>query len=456
MAAEQPSARPGKARLLLFAFGDFAFNLHWQSVMLFLLFYYTDALALPMAVAATTYMVASVWDGIANFGAGMLIDRHQHRINYGRLLSFGSLPLGASFMLTYLPPPFVGAWKVAIVLATHLLFRTAYAVVNVGYLAMTARISPDPDDRALVAGGRMLSGSTAAVVVALGTVPLGRLVWGATDNAHAYFGSALVFGLASVAILVVVGSAYRESVAVPAQPVPGQTALLSLWRNRAFVTLMAAMTAMIVAVTVLNKSVLYLFKYLTNDPSAGQLALAAMALVSAISIPLYMLASRGTGLRHLWLTAAAGGIFLLFLFGMIDIHRARPLQLFLIAMQVVSVGLNFVFWALLPNTIEYGERETGTHVEAGVFGMAALLQRVAIGFATAILGWSFSAAGYVANVRQSAQTLAGMKAVVVLVPIVFLGISCIAMALSPLGRSRAGSVGWLRLRTRSRPDPKQS
>jgi hypothetical protein len=38
------TGRPSKARLLLFAFGDFAFNLFWQSIMLFLLFYYTDAL----------------------------------------------------------------------------------------------------------------------------------------------------------------------------------------------------------------------------------------------------------------------------------------------------------------------------------------------------------------------------------------------------------------------------
>src|SRR5436190_14080862 len=38
--------RQPKLRLLLFAFGDFAFNLYWQSIMLFLLFYYTDAIDL--------------------------------------------------------------------------------------------------------------------------------------------------------------------------------------------------------------------------------------------------------------------------------------------------------------------------------------------------------------------------------------------------------------------------
>ena len=84
------SARPSKPRLLLFAFGDFAFNLFWQSIMLFLLFYYTDALNLPIGVAATTYMVASIWDGIANFIAGVLVDRRHSSLNYGRLLVVGA------------------------------------------------------------------------------------------------------------------------------------------------------------------------------------------------------------------------------------------------------------------------------------------------------------------------------------------------------------------------------
>ena len=137
--------RPSKARLLLFAFGDLAFNLFWQSIMLFLLFYYTDALNLPIGVAATTYMIASVWDGFANFAAGILVDRRHDRFRYGPLLVAGAVPLGLTFILTYMPPMASGAWAVASVFGAHLLFRTAYAGVNVPYLAMTAR----PDKRAL-------------------------------------------------------------------------------------------------------------------------------------------------------------------------------------------------------------------------------------------------------------------------------------------------------------------
>jgi sugar (glycoside-pentoside-hexuronide) transporter len=428
--------RPSKARLLLFAFGDFAFNLFWQSIMLFLLFYYTDALSIPIGVAATTYMVASVWDGIANLLAGILVDRRHDSFRYGPLLAAGGVPLGLSFVLTYFPPLGSGGWAVASIFAAHLLFRTFYAGVNVPYLAMTARISADPGDRAFVAGTRMMFGTAASVVVAVSTVPLGRWLMGASA-ASAYFGAAVLFACVGAVILFVVGLTYRE-LAPPKRPFPPSlgTALLSLARNRAFLVLNAAMMAMIVAITVLSKSVLYYFKYLLDDPAAGQLALASMGLVSGIAIPLWMLLGRYVGLRALWLIAAAFGITGLIIFSLVRFDGPPTMQLFLIGMQVMSVGLNFVFWAMLPNTIEYGERSTGLHLEGAVFGMAALLQRIAIGIATAILGWSFASAGYVANVRQTAETLERMRDTVAFVPLIFLGLSCVAMAFNPLGRER--------------------
>jgi GPH family glycoside/pentoside/hexuronide:cation symporter len=431
--------RQSKSRLLLFAFGDFAFNLFWQSIMLFLLFYYTDALGLPIGIAATTYLIASVWDGIANFVAGILVDRNHDRFRYGPLLIAGAIPLGLTFILTYMPPVMTGGWAVVSVFVAHLLFRTAYAGVNVPYLAMTARVSADPGDRAFVAGMRMLFGTAAAVAVALCTVPIGHWLTG-SNAARAYFGAAILFAIMGAAILMVVGVTYRDS-SVPHRPQAGsvKAAVTSLVQNKAFVSLNAAMMAVIVAMTVLSKSVLYYFKYLLNDPDAGQLALAWVGLVGGIAIPLWMLAGRYVGLRALWLIAAGFGMGGLVIFSAIPFNSARTMQLFLVGMQVMIVGLNFVFWAMLPNTIEYGEQATGLHVEGTVFGMAALLQRIAIGIATAILGLSFASAGYVANVPQSAETLERMRETVALVPLVFLALSCFAMAFNPLGRERRRS-----------------
>jgi GPH family glycoside/pentoside/hexuronide:cation symporter len=165
-----------------------------------------------------------------------------------------------------------------------------------------------------------------------------------------------------------------------------------------------------------------------------------MGIVSGLAIPLWMLLGRLLGLRTLWLTASGLAIVGLTFFALVEVRGALSMQVFLVVMQALIVGLHFTFWAMLPNTIEYGEKETGLHVEGTVFGVAALLQRVAIGIATAILGWGFASAGYVANVQQTSATLAGMRATVAVAPLVFLVLSCVAMLLNPLGRGTHGRI----------------
>lgn len=434
-------AAPARARLLLFAFGDFAFNLYWQSIMLFLLFYYTEALGLPVATAAAVYTIASVWDGLANFLVGALADRHEPRRGYGRFLMLGSLPLGLAFVLTYAPPLATGWWGIATIFIGHLLFRTAYAAVNVPYLAMSARVSSDSRDRAFLAGMRMLFGTMAAVLVARGTLPLGALFSGSTVAAQAYLWAAILFAILGTAILMLVGATYREQVVpVRTQPPSIAASLRSLAANRAFVTLNLAMMAMIVAATILNKSVLYYFKYFVGDDVAGQSALAWMGVVGAAAVPLWMLLQHLLGTRGLWFLAAGLCMAGLLLFSGVHIDQAGPMQLFLVAMQAVIVGLHFAYWAMLPNTVEYGERATGLRVEGAVFGMAALLQRIAIGLATALLATGFDAAGFVANVRQSAATLATMRFTIAVVPLAFLALSCLLMLLNPLGKGAHAKI----------------
>lgn len=432
--------RAPKLSLLVFAFGDFAFNLYWQSIMLFLLFYYTEALGLTIGLAAAIYTVASVWDGMANFVIGMIADRRGSQAGYGRILVLGSIPLGLACTLTYAPPP-SGAWGVALVIAGHLLFRTAYAALNVPYLAMGARISVDSHDRAFVAGMRMVFGTAAWVVVARGTVPIGAWLTG-NASASAYLGAAIVFAVVATAVLMLVGATYRPAAEVEARgPRPSIWAsLASLAANRAFVTLNLAMMAMIVAVTVLNKSVLYYFKYVVGDDAAGQSALAWMGVVSGLAVPLWMLLQRMLGTRGLWFLAAGLCMAGLALFAEVEIRGAGRMQLFLVAMQAAIVGLHFAFWAMLPNTIEYGEHATGQRIEAAVFGMAALLQRIAIGAATAILGTSFASAGFVANAEQDAGMLAAMRWTLALVPLGFLMLSCAAMWANPLGKGVHGRI----------------
>ena len=432
---QQSTQRVGRVRLVGFAAGDFAFNLYWQSAMLYLLFYYTDALGIPVETATAIYLVASVWDGLVSFAVGALVDRRASARGYRLALVGGAVPLGLAYGAAYAPPPVAGGAATAFVVAGHLLFRTAYALVNIPYLAMSARVSADSRDRSFVAGLRMLFGTAAAVVVALGTVPLGSALMQVAGGRRAFLGAALAFaGIASV-LLVVVGWTFRDAVRAdpaPAPPLPVLASLANAARNRAFTTLAGAMMAMIVATTMLNKSVLYYFKYAVRDEAAGQLALASMMAVSAAAVPLWMLVARAIGVRRLWFVAVALCASGLAVFALADLRAGRAVQLFLIAIQAATVGLHFAFWAMLPDTVDHGERTTGVRVEGSLFGLAALLQRVAIGLATAMIGVSFGEAGYVANVAQSPATLAVMRSTITLVPLACFVLSGVLMAFNPL------------------------
>ena len=67
--------RPGVRRLAILASGDFACNLYWQSVSLFLLFFYTDVLRLAPAIAGSLYMIGALWDGLADLTVGIVLQR---------------------------------------------------------------------------------------------------------------------------------------------------------------------------------------------------------------------------------------------------------------------------------------------------------------------------------------------------------------------------------------------
>lgn len=428
--------RASGSRLIGFAAGDFAFNLYWQSTTFFLLFFYTDALGMPIRRAAALLLLASIWDGIANLIAGIAADAYQAHAAAGRALAWGALPLGASFALIYLPLG-TGAGAFGLLLAANLLFRALYAWLNLSYLAISSRIAVTSRDRALLAGARMLFGTLAGVVVALGTRPLGGWIVGRPDGRE-FAIAAWLFGAVGAGMLGLIGFRFRG---MPApideggrNPVQLARAVVRLLGDRAFLTLNLAMMAMVVAVTVLGKSTLYFFKYVLGDLDSGQLTIALMSIVAAIALPVWTALARRLGGRLIWLIAAALAIAQLVAFALGGVRDPALMALFLVGLQCAIGGLHLAFWALLPDTIEFGQTRTGVRLEASVFGLSALLQRVSIGVATAILGWRMAGAGYQPNRVQDVATLASLRWTVAAVPLAFLALSCGLILASPLRR----------------------
>lgn len=417
-----------------FASGDFAFNLYWQSLTLYLLYFYTDVLDLTIAAAAAIYMVGSIWDGCADLAVGSLIDRRRASSGYRVYLIIGAVPLGLSFVLVYVPSGLAGPVRIAAVLAAHLLFRSFYALVNIPYSALTARITRSSADRASIAGYRMLFGTVAAMLVAATTQPLSRWIAGSSDSPRGFLLVAVLFAAIAVAITLHVASATREEVLHdrPAASMTSAGTLRLIGSNRAFVTLLSAMVFAILAMATIDKSVLYYFKYDLGSEAAGQATLTLMSLAAGVSIPLWMAIGRRIGGRLVWLCSCTLTLAALATFAVFQPATVLFMQAILIVQQIGLIGVNFAFWSMLPNTIEYGEARGAGRADATTYGLAALIQKVAIGAAAGLFGLAFDAIGYHANVVQTPATLAGMRWILVLVPATGLSASALCIAVNPL------------------------
>ncbi len=420
--------------MIVFASGDFGFNLYWQSAMLYLLFYYTEVAHLSVTTAALIYLVASVWDGLINFFIGVIIDRWRETAALRRAIIWGAVPLGLSFVMTYIAWPARGNWGSALFLVAHILFRTAYAWGNIPYLVLSARFSNQSRDRTVLSGSRIVAGTLAAVLVSRETIPIGS--WLANQSAvEGYVSAAVVYAVLATVLILVVGITFRSNASSMPAEAPADMTLASLraaFSNRAFVILIGAMMTMTIATTIINKSVLYYFKYEFSNQVAGQNTLAWMMAVGAVGAVIWTLVGQRIGIRRMWCVASLLCAALIGIIGLAGVHSLLVTQLLLITLQAMVTGLNLGLWAMLPDTIEYGLLTTGVRVEAILYGLNALFQRIAIGLATVILGFSLSHIGFSTNAHLPSGTLKGMQQVFSLIPMLFFLASGTVILLSPL------------------------
>jgi len=423
----------------VYGLGDFACNLYWQSLSLFLLFYYTDVVGLPPATAGLIYLIASVWDGVIDPLIGLSADRTRSRFGaYRPYLLIGGPLLGLSFCLLYYRPPLEGWALILFVLVSHLLFRTFYALVNVPYAALSARITTDPDRRAQLSGFRMFFGALAAVLVSLITPSAGMATG---QGAGAYTLTAMGFALVATLLFPLVFFVTREeAVALPrTETAPRlKTLIWSLLRNRIFWGLNLGALAFTISGTVLTKSVLYVFKYQMHDERAGAMALAATGLAGLIVIPFWTLLSRRIGRRGVWIAASLTGLAGLAVMGGWPNLGVRGLTVCLVGVHTGFLGLFFAFWSLLPDTVEYGEQTTQVRADGFLFGVAGMISKISMGLGAGLFGFGLGRVGYVPNVAQSPETLMGLKALMMGVPAVGFSLCALTMALAPKRRGISG------------------
>lgn len=405
-----------------FGVGDFGFLLVWQGTALFLMYFYTDVLGISPAVAGLIYLIAMIWDAISDPFIATLADRtHTKMGKYRPWLLFGALPFAISYPLAFSGPPSWLSIDVIIwALMTHIVLRTAYTIVSMPFNSLQARLTSDAQERSVLAGFRMVGAASGGLAVVFIT-PVLVGMYGEDREAEAYFAAACIAGAIAFLALIYCFLAMKE----PEDAPPKEAR--SIWddlksigpifvNNPPLIRVFSIIVIASICMGMFGKNMLYHFKYHLNAPELAVFGLVMPAALLILAVPFWVWLAGKTSKRT---ALASGTVIALLGYAGFFLNPTTDLTITLIMIALTGLGgaaLAVMFWAMLPDTVEYGEAMTGVRAEAKTFGFATFAQKAAVGINAILLGLLLGWVGFEANVEQREATLLGMKAIMALVP----------------------------------------
>ena len=114
-----------------YSLGDAAANFIFQTMLIFLLSFYTDIFGLAAGAVGTLFLVARITDALFDFGMGAVADRTNTR--WGKFrpwILWTALPFGIIAYLTFTTPSLSPSGKLAYAYATYIALMFIYSANN--------------------------------------------------------------------------------------------------------------------------------------------------------------------------------------------------------------------------------------------------------------------------------------------------------------------------------------
>lgn len=393
---------PKRTTTFLFGYGvgDFGLNIYWNTLSLILVFWYADVVGLDPQDAGTIFAIGVLWDAISDPLVASLAERNKSRFgSYRPFILFGSFALGAAFVALFWVPPWQGTALYLHLVIVHILFRTSYTIVAVPYSAMMARITYSSQDRADLSGVRMGFAFLGLFAISLFWFPLTRYFGGGQeDSAAGSFTTALIGAtIATLALIICFLSTKENSVLGAAKP-STSSFLQNLWtaitKNKALQVLLALI--FINSASGVSSGITLAFYIEANGEifANKEIIFTALAVLNLITVPIWVFIIRRLDQKTSWTLASIWLIFCgahLALFG--------PWVVMGVPMQIVAMGLagsaySILIWAIIPDTVEYGQFTYDERAEGATFGAALFVQKVSQAIMGFLVGLILSRVGY--------------------------------------------------------------
>lgn len=427
---------------LAYGLGDFGNGFMFDLGQAYLLFFYTQVAGISPLAAAGVFGFTKIFDAFMDPIAGTFIDGRKKIGRNGRfrpVMMYSSIALAVLTVVTFLTPNAGEGVNLVYAYLSYAAWGVLYSFTNVPYGSLASVMTQDSEQRAQLAVYRQAGSVSALMITGVAFMPIVVAVSGGAKQltVTGYAAAALAMAVVGVLGFYACFRGTKEAVPVirkPHEKITPATFIKTVFTNRALLTLVLMTIFSISAYNVMPAMMAYFAQYNLHNVellSVINFFSIGASIIAILSIPFLVkkLGKRNTALVGFGVAAVAAAINFLV-----------PTNIYvftvLYALTFIGVALpNGVTWAMVSDTIDYGDWRTGVRREGITYSMFNFSRKLAQALAAAMAGVGLSWIGYVKDFDKSLSpqavqgVQAGIKGLLTLYPAITLTLAAVTLLL---------------------------
>lgn len=412
-----------------YGLGDFACNLIWQVISLYLLYFYTDVMLLdPLAISAM-FVVCRVIDGVTDLLVGYAIDKTKTRWGKSRpWFLFGAVPFALAAFLAFSVPDIAPSGKLVYAYATYIFLSFMYTVVNIPLASILPALTDDMNERTVLATWRKFLAFLGSTIVSATALKMVNLI-GKGNEALGFRVVMGVFGVIGCICFFLTFALVRETNLQESQKSAslGET-IVSLAHNTPWKLFALNILFQWTGFFIQTSALVYYYKYYVGSEDMSALIATIMTMVPMVANLLVPFLAKRLGKRNLYSASAATQLIGLVIILMADLNNTG----IIIGALITAAGYGLkesIYFSMQADPVDYGEWKTGVQAAGTLSSVNGFLGKVAQAVAGGLSGVLLAWGNYDGEALvQTAEALTAIKAMYIYIPLVLLVCSLVTMA----------------------------
>lgn len=396
---------------------DFACNLIWQVISLYLLYFYTDVMHLNAAAVSVMFLVTKVFDGFTDLAVGFLIDRTNTKWGKSRPWIFaGAIPFAITAVLAFSVPDISQKGMLIYAYVTYMLLSLAYTVVNIPMASILPALTADSRERTNLATSRVFFSYIGSTVVSAFALKLVDQLGGGNE-AVGFRIVMMIFGALGCLVFFFCFFNTKERVRINEEKVSIKASLNCLIHNKPWLLFAANIIWFFGGYVIQAGAIIFYFTYNLNNKELSSVAATITTLIPVVTNLCVPFLSRLTTKRNLMIAGSVlhgAGLIIIFIGG-----SFVPLVLVGVVIGALGYGLKgSMHFAIQPDPVDYGEWKSGVNISGTLSAVNGFIGKVGMAVASSVAAAMLAASGYVANAPvQQASALHAISAMYIWIPI---------------------------------------